>query len=213
MSFKQLTYFVFIVSCLIGTSVLFSGCGNKTASPGVSDKATAPKTDSGDYIEYGDAKYQLYFKHPADLISDFADPESRMVLIFPESYTTGTNLGIAQIRLDVGRRTCDDFGSSEDPVIGWHYAKSLSPSSAFPEKITANGVEFTRLKCSDAAMSHVADSLIYVTEHNGQAFSLNLYFRSANLDVYDESIRPRAYEPAEMEKIYLDILSSIKFKD
>jgi hypothetical protein len=213
MSLKRIVFFIIIATCLTGASVFFSGCGSKNATSGESDKTTAPEADSGNYIEYGDAKYQLYLKRPAVLLADFSDPESRMVLSFPESYTTGTNLGIAQIRLDVGRRTCDDFGSSEDPVISWHYSKSLSPSNAFPEKMTVNGLEFKRLKCSDAAMSHVADSLVYVTEHNGQAFSLNLYFRSANPEVYDESIRPRVYEPSAMEKIYLDVLSSIKFKD
>ncbi|MCX6781999.1 MAG: hypothetical protein NTW66_02685 [Candidatus Magasanikbacteria bacterium] len=174
---------------------------------------TVEPLKAGEYIEYGNPQYQFSIKYIASLISDFSSPESKLILGFPESFTTGTNLGTAQIRLDINKRTCANFSSGEDQAVGWHYTKTTAIGTDFPEKITVNGAEFRRLKCSDAAMSHVADSLIYITEKDSNAFSLNLYLLSANPEVYDESIRPLTYDPAGMEKIFLQVLSSFKFKE
>lgn len=202
-------------ACLCLSIFVFAGCGVQK-QPVENDKdikEIAEPFQPGEYIEYGNSEYQFGIKYPGALLSDFSSPESKLILNFPEGFTTGTNLGTAQIRLDINKRTCLDFSSGEDQTVAWHYAKTQAPGSVFKEKIIVNGAEFRRLKCSDAAMSHVADSLIYITEKNGDAFSLNLYLLSANPEVYDESIRPLTYDPAEMERIFLQVLSSFTFKE
>ncbi len=196
--------------------LLFAGCGLQRQPEGDAKdviKEIAEPFLPGQYIEYGNPVYQFGVKYPVDLISDFSSPDSKLILNFPESFTTGTNLGVAQIRLDINKSSCQDFGSGEDKTVIWHYAKTPVPSKDFTDKIVINGLEFRRLKCSDAAMSHVADSLVYITQRGENTISMNLYLVSSNPEVYDESIRPLAYDPAEMEKIFLQVLSSFKFKE
>lgn len=203
------THIKFYIVFAFAVIFILPGCLHEAdkKKESLKDELTTP----GEYIEYGNPQYQFKLKYPVDLLSEYNNPESKAVFSFPESYTTGTNLGVAQIRLDINRRNCDDFNAGEDAMISWHYSGSLALDSAFSEKISVNGVEFKRLKCSDAAMSHVADSLTYFTEKDGNAISLTLYLISANPEVYDEALRPRTYDPAEMEKIFLQVLASFKY--
>jgi hypothetical protein len=193
---------------------LLTGCGKNPASQKLTvageHSADENKSVPADFITYSNPTYGFQLSYPQEMNSETDLAEGMLVLTFPEAMTTSTNLSRAEVWVSANRQDCDAFGGSEDLVVAWHYAKMLSTSSAFPQALEVNGVEFKRLKCSGAAMSHVADTLSYIGDVSGKQIAITLFLYSSNPEVYSDELRPRKYDPAPIEKMYLQILNSFK---
>lgn len=208
----KLSLFCSIILC--AGLFLLSGCGKNetpeklsvTGEHVANDNQSVPST----FLTYSNPTYGFQLSYPPEMYYETDRTEGMLVLTFPETLTTSTNLSRAEVWVSVAQQDCDAFGGSEDPVVGWHYSKMLSTSSAFPQTLKVDGVEFKRLKCSGAAMSHVADTLSYIGDVSGKQIAITLFLYSSNPEVYSDELRPRKYDPAPIEKMYLQILNSFK---
>lgn len=211
---RRIMLFSFCSIMICAGLFLLSGCGTNRAPRQytVTDEHSTADTKSvsSDFLTYSNPTYGFQLAYPAEMNSEFDRAEGMLVLTFPETLTTSTNLSRAEVWASVARQDCDAFGGSEDPVMAWHYSKMLSTSSAFPQTLKVDGVEFERLKCSGAAMSHVADTLSYIGDVSGEQIAITLFLYSSNPEVYSDELRPRKYDPAPIEKMYLQILNSFK---
>lgn len=211
---RRIQIFLLFLLAICSGLFLLTGCKKNGAPQKISVTGdhtnTSTVSDPSSIITYSNPSFGFQLQYPFGMTELFNQPEGFLVLAYPEKYTTSTNLSRAEVWVSSGQTNCDAFGGSEDLIVAWHYSKMLSTSSAFPQAIKVDGAEFKRLKCSGAAMSHVADTLSYVGDVNGKSVAITLFLYSANPDVYDEALRPQKYDPAPIEKIFLQIINSFK---
>jgi hypothetical protein len=211
---RQIKLFLVFSIIIFAGLFLLTGCAKNQAPQQLTVKGEHAAADNisvpTTFITYSNPTYGFQLSYPPEMNYETNRSEGMLVLTFPETLTTSTNLSRAEVWISANQQECDAFGGSEDPVVAWHYSKMLSTGSAFPQTLTAGGVEFKRLKCSGGAMSHVADTLSYIGDVSGKQIAITLFLYSSNPDVYSDELRPRKYDPAPIEKMYLQILNSFK---
>ncbi len=164
----------------------------------------APRNNSGK-ISLGHSKYQFEIEYPTYFIEGEMTQTILASLLFPESYTTGTNLSEAYIFVNRIGRTCEELGYGFETKPEWRGGKKVLLNERFKEKVFVGDVEFNRMFCASSGDGYNLDTLVYMTERMNQPLGLALVLISQNLaDTRDASL----YDPTIFEDEYIQVLET-----
>ena len=188
------------------------GCVLKNTE--ANDNSTVTKLEpaenmSAGYASIGHSQYRFELQY-ADFYQSEMIPTLTAIgtLIFPETYTTGTNLSQAQIVINRTGRTCEELGYGAVADPGWHNAKRSKLDPRLKETIFVGDVEFQRMFCGGQGNGGYIDALVYTTERNNQPISLSLVFLSVNPGNSSSAL----YDPSVFEEEFLKIMAAYKYK-
>jgi hypothetical protein len=197
----------FLLVVFLTAILFFAGCEKKSSDYLINEPDFLP----AEYITYSNPTHQISVNHNNEMIYDTSGLYGLYLLEFPESYTTGTNLLSAHIRLDTGLSTCEDFNSKESAVMSWRNSSSISPAGNLAELYKVEGHDFNRIKCfyqfEDGVVS---ESVSYVANINNKYHSLSLFFYSIDMPLCDPALCQKKFDATVFEKKFLQTLNSFK---
>lgn len=191
---------------IVLSALLLTACSGQSPSqpnensPQTPVQTPAPAQTESKYATYVGSDYTFQYPKELSLKSDATLTAGKGVEIGGlENYEANTNLKAADIQIVKGdQSTCDKndfFGELQSTITA---------------KIV-NGISFNGGSYEDAGAGQRADATVYSTVHNGKCYKVALISQYSNLDNYDPSSKPKAFDAQKLQNILDEMMSSFQF--
>jgi len=115
-------------------------------------------------------------------------------IIFPSSYSTGTNLG--EVFIGITRKT--------------NIPNCVDPSDPTNVPVVVNGVQFYKVDNSDVGAGNLMETENYAASFMGYCYNAYLYMHSTNIANYDPASGIKEFNKADVVSVFENLMKSFR---